>query len=80
MAIAKSFEYMSSVSLKSGNKIKFNRWDPSQPPSINNIVLMSKSESNKHIEVKNTNDLLTVYGEEIYNRICSILRKLKHNS
>jgi hypothetical protein len=75
--IAKAFNFVSSVSQKPGNKIKFNRWNLTYPPSINNLVLLTKSESNKHLEAKNSNDLLRIYGEETYNRICNTLRSLK---
>jgi hypothetical protein len=77
LRIAEAFNFTSSVSLKSGNKIKFTKWNLARPTSINNIILLSKSEANKHFEARNETDLLNLYGEEVYNRICTVLKKIK---
>jgi hypothetical protein len=77
LKIAEAFGKTSSIGLKLGNKMKFIKWDASKPSAIDNIILLSKSESNKHFELRNSNDLLNFYGEETYNRVCSILKKLK---
>jgi hypothetical protein len=74
--IAKNFKYTSSVSQKHGNKIKFYKWNSSKPAAIDNVVLLSKSEHNKHIDLKNNEDLLKFYGKEVYDRISSILSTL----
>jgi hypothetical protein len=77
LKIAEAFKKTSSISLKLGNKMKFIKWDASKTSSIDNIILLSKSESNKHFELRNSDDLLKFYGEATYYRVCSILKKLK---
>lgn len=75
--IAKQFNFVSSVSGKLGNKTKFVKWNPTLPPAIDNLVLLSKSEANKHFTLKNEEDLKNCYGEEIYNKVTQNLRSLK---
>ncbi len=77
--IAEAFNYMSSVSLKVGNKMQFLKWDSSKPSAIDNIIVVSKNEANKHFDLRNSEDLLKFYKEETYTRVTSILKKLNGN-
>ena len=49
----------------------------SLPNSIDNIVLLSKSEANKHYDLKNENELKDYYGEEVYLYVTNKLKSLK---
>lgn len=75
--VANIFNKVSSVSRKPGNKLKFARWNISKPLGKNNLVLLNKSEQNKHFEIKDGEHLKKYYDNETYNRINSILEKLK---
>lgn len=75
--IANIFNRKSSLSQTPGFKIKFIRWDPTQPISKNNIILLSKSEIDKHKGINKTSDLIDKYGNEIYDRISAKLANLK---
>ncbi|KAL6613699.1 hypothetical protein U3516DRAFT_630790 [Neocallimastix sp. 'constans'] len=43
------------------NKLTLTRWDRTQPPSLNNIICLTKAEAQKH-------DALTVKPEEYYDQ------------
>lgn len=77
LKIAEAFNKISTIGLKAGNKMKFIKWDASKPSAMDNIIILSKSESNKHFDLRNSNDLLNFYGEIIYNRVSTILKTLK---
>lgn len=57
--------------------MKFIRWDPTRPIGINNIVILTKEEINKHKGFKQTSDLLDKYGKKTFERIESSLKKLE---
>jgi tRNA A37 threonylcarbamoyladenosine dehydratase len=74
--IAKKFDYKSSVSKKPGHKINFCVWDVSKKVEINNIVLLIKSEANKHFHLKDEESLKKFYGEKVYEEIVTVLNGL----
>jgi hypothetical protein len=59
--------------------MKFVRWDVTKPSTKGNIVILSKSEINKHMELKGKEDLEKFYSPEVYKRIINILDNLHHN-
>jgi hypothetical protein len=77
LEIAKVFNFTSSLSEKNGNKMKFVKWIPNIQSTRDNLVILNKSEINKHFEIKSENDLPKFYGEEVYNRISQKLKQLK---
>lgn len=74
--IAKMFNFVSSISNKSGNKMKFIRWRIYKEPSIDNIVIMNKSELNMHYNMKTEEDLLDSYGTQFVKEIDTKLSSL----
>ena len=77
LLIANKFNRVSSISLKDGNKTKFYRWNYSKPAEIDNIVLLTKSEFNKHFECKTEEDLNRVYGDNVFNRVIKVLNEIR---
>ena len=75
--VAKRFNLVSSVSKKAGNKINFFKWNCSKEASIDNLVLLSKSEINNHINLKDEESLIKFYGEEVFNYVASKLTEFK---
>jgi tRNA A37 threonylcarbamoyladenosine dehydratase len=74
--VVHAFKYVSAVSQKTGNKTKLAVWDHSKPISVNNLVLLNRSEQNKHNEFKSVKDMLDFYGEENFNRIVMTLESI----
>ena len=72
--VAKAFNFCSSISCKSGNKMRFMRWRPFNPPSKDNLVIMNKSEVHSLYNVKNEEDLINTFGKENVERIDNIIK------
>ena len=71
------FKNMSSVSKKQGPKMQFIRWKLYEKPSKNNLVILTKNEISKHINVHNEEELINLYGKENVDRINNILNGIK---
>ena len=74
--ICSEFKNGSCLQMKQLPKMKFIRWRMYKNPSIDNIVMMGKDEINKHINIKNENDLINLYGQKTVERIDAILKKI----
>ena len=74
--ICSEFKNGSCLQMKQVPKMKFIRWRMYKNPSIDNIVMMGKDEINKHINIKNENDLINLYGQKTVERIDAILKKI----
>ncbi len=72
--VAKAFNFCSSVSCVSGNKMRFVRWRPFNLPSPSNLVIMNKSEMHSLYNVKNEEDLINTFGKENVERIDNIIK------
>ncbi len=72
--VAKAFNFCSSVSCVSGNKMRFVRWRPFNLPSPSNLVIMNKSEMHSLYNVKNEDDLINTFGKENVERIDNIIK------
>jgi tRNA A37 threonylcarbamoyladenosine dehydratase len=77
LTISKAFGYVSSITQKTGPKMRFEIFNKEKGIVVNNIIILSRSEQNKHQILKNEFELKNYYGEEIYNRIYSILNNFK---
>ena len=75
--IALKFKNMSSVSKKQGAKMQFIRWKLYEQPSKNNLVILTKNEISKHINVHNEEELINLYGKENVDKINNILNEIK---
>ncbi|KAF9209266.1 hypothetical protein BGZ49_005543 [Haplosporangium sp. Z 27] len=58
-----------SVISQSMDKIGLCRWKRNKPLSLQNVVVLTKSEINKHEKLPLDADLLEVYGQEVIDRI-----------
>jgi hypothetical protein len=67
---AQLFEGKSAVSRTLGAKMKMIRWNKNKPIAINNLVLLSNSEFQKHIVMKTLSE---VYDETVIKEIESKL-------
>ena len=67
--IAQTFKFCSSVSQKPGRKMKFIRWRPYLPPTVDNIVILNKTEMNQMFYVKTEEDLIKQFGEDVVKRV-----------
>ena len=74
--VAKAFNFCSSVSCVSGNKMRFVRWRPFNLPSPTNLVIMNKSEIHSLYNVKNEDDLINTFGKENVERIDNIIKNI----
>ena len=74
--ICSEFKNGSCLQMKQVPKMKFIRWRMYKNPSIDNIVMMGKDEISKHINIKNENDLINLYGQKTVERIDAILKKI----
>ena len=69
LRIAQTFKFCSSVSQKPGRKMKFVRWRPYLPPTVDNIVILNKTEMNQMFNVRAEADLVRQFGEDTVKRI-----------
>jgi tRNA A37 threonylcarbamoyladenosine dehydratase len=76
--ITKEFNNVSSISQKPGTKTKFYKWNSKKGVAIDNIVLLSKSESNKHFELKSEEDMIKLYGLEKFTKVNLKLQEIKN--
>lgn len=67
------FKGGSCLSQKPVSKMRFVRWRLFEEPSKNNIVIMGKSEINKHLKAHNEEELEQLYTKTVVDRIDSIL-------
>ena len=74
--ISKAFGYVSSINQKTGSKMRFELFNKEKGIDVNNIIILSRSEHNKHQALKNEIELRNYYGEEVYNRINYILNNI----
>ncbi|KAG0004542.1 hypothetical protein BGZ80_004280 [Entomortierella chlamydospora] len=58
-----------SVVSQSMDKIGLCRWKRNKPLSLQNVVVMTKSEINKHEKLPLDADLVAVYGQEVVERV-----------
>jgi hypothetical protein len=75
--IVQTFNAKSSISNALGAKMKLIRWKKDMPIAINNIILLSNAEFQKHIAIKNSLD--EIYEEETIKEVESKLNSLKNN-
>ena len=75
LAIGKAFDFNSSISCKEGKKMRFIRWRPYKEITIDNIVILNKSELNKLYSVKTEEDLINAFGKENVARVDKIIEE-----
>ncbi|KAI7821935.1 hypothetical protein BC939DRAFT_398420 [Gamsiella multidivaricata] len=64
-----------SVLSQSSDKIGLCRWKRKEPLSLQNVVVMTKSEINKHEKLPIDADLVEIYGQEVVNRVEALFHK-----
>lgn len=67
--ICKAFKNGSCLKQKPTPKMRFFRWRLFKEPARNNIVIMGKSEINKHLNIHNEEELINFYGKPVIERI-----------
>ena len=67
--ICKAFKNASCLKQKPTPKMRFFRWRLFKEPARDNIVIMGKSEINKHINIHNEDELINFYGKSVVDRI-----------
>ncbi|KAF9348840.1 hypothetical protein BGX34_002212 [Mortierella sp. NVP85] len=64
-----------SVISQSTDKIGLCRWKRAEPLSLQNVVVMTKSEMNKHDKLPLDADLAQVYGQDVVDNVEAKFRK-----
>ncbi|KAI8354336.1 hypothetical protein B0O80DRAFT_478198 [Mortierella sp. GBAus27b] len=64
-----------SVISGSTNKVGLCRWKRAEPLSLQNVVVMTKSEINKHEKLPLDADLVEVYGKDVVDNVEASFRK-----
>ena len=67
--ICKAFKNASCLKQKPTPKMRFFRWRLFKEPARDNIVIMGKSEINKHMNIHNEDELINFYGKSVVDRI-----------
>ena len=75
--ICSGFKNGSCLKQKPTSKMRFIRWRLYKEPSLNNIVIMGKSEINSHLKIHNEEELIKFYTKPVVDRIDGILNSLK---
>lgn len=75
LLIGKAFDFNSSISCKDGKKMRFIRWRPYKEISIDNIVILNKSENNQLYSVKSEEDLINTFGKESVERVDQVIKE-----
>ena len=74
--IAKIFKCKDAVNKKNG-KINFIKWRIFNKINKNNIILLNELSINKHIKIKNEQELINLYTKEVVEKIDNLLNKFK---
>ena len=57
--------------------MQFIRWKLYEQPSKNKLVILTKNELSKYINVHNEEELINLYGKENVDKINNILNEIK---
>lgn len=73
LEIAEKFNKISAISQKLGSKMRYEIFNKEKGLVKNNIIILSRSEQNKHQDLKTESDLIAFYSQETYDRITKTL-------